>query len=112
MENCIFCKLANHEIPTQIVYENERVMAFEDANPVAPVHTLIVPKTHMENILELSDPEITVALLDAVNRVAEIKGVKESGFRLINNCGKNAGQTVMHLHIHLIGGVDLGEKLI
>ena len=112
MENCIFCKLANHEIPTNIVYENERVTAFEDANPVAPVHTLIVPKAHMDNILGLCDPDLMVALKDAIDRVAEIKGVKESGFRLINNCGADAGQTVMHLHIHLIGGVSLGEKLI
>ncbi|MBO4953996.1 MAG: HIT domain-containing protein [Clostridia bacterium] len=112
MENCIFCKLANHEIPTNIVYENELVTAFEDANPVAPVHTLIVPKAHMDNILGLSDPDLMVALKDAIDQVAEIKGVKESGFRLINNCGADAGQTVMHLHIHLIGGVSLGEKLI
>lgn len=112
MENCIFCKLANHEIPTNIVYENELVTAFEDANPVAPVHTLIVPKAHMDNILGLSDPALMVALKDAIDHVAELKGVKESGFRLINNCGADAGQTVMHLHIHLIGGVSLGEKLI
>lgn len=112
MENCIFCKLANHEIPTNIVYENELVTAFEDANPVAPVHTLIVPKAHMDNILGLEDPALMAALKDAIDRVAEIKGVKESGFRLINNCGADAGQTVMHLHIHLIGGVSMGEKLI
>ena len=112
MENCIFCKLANHEIPTNIVYENELVTAFEDLNPVAPVHVLLVPKTHMENILGLNDPKIMTALKDAVDKVAELKGVKESGFRLINNCGADAGQTVMHLHVHLIGGKALGEKLI
>jgi histidine triad (HIT) family protein len=110
--DCIFCKLANGEIPTNIVYENELVTAFEDVNPVAPVHTLIVPKAHLTNVLELSDPALMAALTEAVGKVAEIKGVKESGFRLINNCGADAGQTVMHLHIHLIGGKALGEKLI
>ena len=107
-----FCKLANGEIPTNIVYENELVTAVEDVNPVAPVHTLIVPKAHLTNVLELSDPALMAALTEAVGKVAEIKGVKESGFRLINNCGADAGQTVMHLHIHLIGGKALGEKLI
>lgn len=112
MENCIFCKLANHEIPTNVIYENDLVIAFEDTNPVAPVHTLIVPKAHMTNVLELKDEKTMAALQDAIDKVAEIKDVKASGFRLINNCGADAGQTVMHLHIHLIGGVSLGEKLI
>lgn len=112
MENCIFCKIANHEIPSNIVYEDEQVIAFEDLNPVAPVHTLIVPKAHMTNILELKDERVMTALENAIEQVATLKGVKESGFRLINNCGADAGQTVMHLHIHLIGGVSLGEKLI
>lgn len=112
MENCIFCMIANHEIPATIVYEDEQVLAFEDLNPVAPVHTLIIPKAHHDNVLGLTDPEIMAAIFRAVDGVAAAKGVRESGFRLISNCGADAGQTVGHLHFHLIGGKNLGEKLI
>jgi len=113
MENCIFCKIANKEIGT-LIYENEYVAAFDDLNPVAPVHSLIVPKKHIENIEDLKNEDLIYIqeIHKAIKQVAKIKGVNDSGYRIINNCGKDAGQSVMHLHYHLIGGKELGEKII
>ena len=113
MENCIFCKIANKEIGT-LIYENEYVAAFDDLNPVAPVHSLIVPKKHIENLEDLKNEDLIYIqeIHKAIKEVAKIKGVNESGYRIINNCGKDAGQSVMHLHYHLIGGKELGEKII
>ena len=108
---CIFCKLANHEIPTNIVFEDELVAAFEDANPQAPVHVLVVPKAHYENIIDDVPAETLVAMANAVKEVARIKGLDE-GFRVITNKGEAAGQTVMHLHWHVLGGKTLGEGLV
>ncbi len=113
MENCIFCKIANKEIGT-LIYENEYAVAFDDLNPVAPVHSLIVPKKHIENLEDLKNEDMVYIqeIHKAIKEVAKIKGVNESGYRIINNCGKDAGQSVMHLHYHLIGGKELGEKII
>ena len=113
MENCIFCKIANKEIGT-LIYENEYVAAFDDLNPVAPVHSLIVPKKHIENLEDLKNEDLIYIqeIHKAIKEVAKIKGVNESGYRIINNCGKDAGQSIMHLHYHLIGGKELGEKII
>ena len=114
MEQCIFCKIANKEIPVSVVYEDDRVMAFKDINPVAPVHVLIISKVHIANLKEI-DSENESYLIDihkAANKVAEKLGIAGSGFRLISNCGEGAGQTVFHLHYHLIGGTELGPKLI
>lgn len=113
MDNCIFCKIANKEIGN-LIYENEYIAAFDDLNPVAPVHSLIVPKKHIENIEDLREEDLTyiTEIHKAIKEVAKIKKVNESGYRIINNCGKDAGQSVMHLHYHLIGGKELGEKII
>ena len=113
MENCIFCKIANKEIGT-LIYENEYVVAFDDLNPVAPVHSLIVPIKHIENLEDLKNEDMVYIqeIHKAIKEVAKIKWVNESGYRIINNCGKDAGQSVMHLHYHLIGGKELGEKII
>ena len=108
---CIFCKLANHEIPTNIVFEDELVAAFEDASPQAPVHVLVVPKAHYENIIDNVPAETLAAMANAVKEVARIKGLDE-GFRVITNKGEAAGQTVMHLHWHVLGGKTLGEGLV
>ena len=108
---CIFCKLANHEIPTNIVFEDDLVAAFEDANPQAPVHVLVVPKAHYENIIDNVPAETLAAMANAVKEVARIKGLDE-GFRVITNKGEAAGQTVMHLHWHVLGGKTLGEGLV
>lgn len=113
MENCIFCKIANKEIGS-LIYENEYVVAFDDLNPAAPVHTLVVPKKHIENIEDLNEEDLIyiTEIHKAIKEVAKIKGIKESGYRIINNCGKDAGQSVMHLHYHVIGGKELGEKIV
>ena len=112
--SCIFCKIINGEIPSSKVYEDEKILAFNDINPVAPVHVLIVPRKHIKNIsvLEEGDEKYIISITKAIKEIARKKGVLESGFRIINNCGIDAGQTVMHLHFHLIGGKSLGEKII
>lgn len=116
MSNCIFCKIAEKEIPSTVVYENEDVICFRDIHPVAPTHILIVPKVHHDSLLALSQSpdysHVMGAVCKAAAEVAKLEGLEEKGFRLINNCGKDGGQTVMHLHFHLIGGVSLGEALI
>lgn len=113
--SCIFCMIANKEIPSTIVYENEEIICFQDLKPVAPVHVLIVPKTHFDNILDMAASEqgaaTMQAVLKAVPEIARICQV-DSGFRLINNCGEDGGQSVMHVHFHLIGGYKLGEKIL
>jgi histidine triad (HIT) family protein len=114
MENCIFCKIINKEIPSSIVYEDDTVLAFKDINPEAPVHVLIVPKKHIPSVAEI-DSENAGYLVDihmAANNVAKMLGINKSGFRLINNCGEDAGQTVFHLHYHLVGGRKLGTKIL
>ena len=107
MKDCIFCKIAAHEIPADIVYEDEDVIAFEDINPQVPVHTLIIPKQHFEHVGANVPPEILGKVFSAVKKVAEIKGVSESGYRIVANSGADGRQTVFHLHVHLLGGVRL-----
>ncbi len=111
MSDCIFCKIANHEIPSTVVYEDDAVIAFDDLNPQAPVHTLVVPKAHYENIIDGVPAETLAAMANAVAEVARAKGL-DQGFRVITNTGVAAGQTVMHLHWHVLGGRDLGEGLV
>ncbi len=106
---CVFCKIANKEIPAKIVWENDWVLAFENIKPVHPVHVLIIPKKHIASIQEAKagDDEYLAQALLAVSEVAKIKGVAQSGYRLIVNCGKDSGQSVDHLHVHLVGGEEL-----
>ncbi|MDD2534891.1 MAG: histidine triad nucleotide-binding protein [Eubacteriales bacterium] len=116
MADCIFCKLAHGEIPTTFVYEDDAVVAFRDMHPKAPVHVLIVPKTHVETIEALAAHEngqvIWGALLLAIPKVAAALGVSASGYRLINNFGRDGGQSVDHIHIHLLGGRNLGDRMV
>ncbi|WP_035438066.1 HIT domain-containing protein [Atopobium sp. oral taxon 810] len=112
MADCIFCKIANHEIEGDYVYEDDLVCAFRDLNPQAPVHVLIVPKAHYDNLIDNVPAEVIVALNHAVAEVARITGVDKTGFRVLANTGAAAGQTVMHLHLHLLGGRSLGEGLL
>ena len=104
MEDCIFCKIASGEIPTNVVYEDANVIAFDDTEPLMPVHTLIIPKQHYSDIADNVPEEVLGHVFGAVQKVAEIKGVKEDGFRLLINTGENASQSVKHLHIHVLGG--------
>ena len=113
MEDCIFCKIARGEIPSSKVYEDEQVIAFNDLNPQAPVHVLIVPKAHYANLNEAGGmPEaLLAALLRAASRIAAQLGLDKSGYRIVSNCGPDACQSVQHLHIHLLGGAKLAEKM-
>lgn len=111
-DDCIFCKIANHEIASDYVYEDDLVCAFRDANPQVPVHVLVVPKDHFDNIVDGVPADVLAAMVHAVGEVAKACGIDESGFRIIANTGEAAGQTVMHLHMHVLGGVRLGEGLV
>ncbi|MDY2776904.1 MAG: HIT domain-containing protein [Collinsella sp.] len=111
MSDCIFCKIAAHEIPSTVVYEDDLVIAFDDLSPQAPVHTLVIPKAHHDDIVDGVPAETLAAMVHAVGEVARIKGLDE-GFRVIANTGEAAGQTVMHFHMHVLGGAPLGENLV
>lgn len=106
MSDCIFCKIINGEIPSTKVYEDELVYAFRDINPVAPVHILIIPKEHIccANELEDCHKELVGHIILTAAKIAKAEGVAEDGYRLVNNCGAQAGQTVFHLHFHLLAG--------
>ena len=108
--DCLFCKIIAGEIPGDKVYEDDKVFAFRDINPQAPVHVLLVPKKHMKNVLEC-DSDTAAALVRAIGAVAKIEGVEKDGFRVVSNCGKNGCQSVEHLHIHLMGGKQLSERM-
>lgn len=103
---CIFCKIINHEIPSNVVLENENFLAFHDINPKAPIHILIIPKKEYTCFQEV-DPKIMVGLTEFTQKVAKLLGLDESGYRLITNNGSDGGQEVMHLHFHLLGGAKL-----
>ncbi|HJV65758.1 MAG TPA: histidine triad nucleotide-binding protein [Geomonas sp.] len=110
MSDCLFCKMASGAIPVKKVYEDDALFAIEDINPVAPVHILIIPKRHVANTLDLT-PE-NDQLIGAVHRVAASlareRGVAEDGFRLVTNTNHDAGQSVFHIHFHLLAGRKLG----
>lgn len=106
--DCIFCKIANHEIESDYVYEDDKVCAFRDMNPLAPTHVLVVPKDHYANIVDDVPADLLAALVHGVDEVAKAEGVDKSGFRVLINTGDDAGQTVHHLHLHVLGGKSLG----
>ncbi len=107
MSDCIFCRIIAGEIPSQKVYEDEKMIAIKDVSPAAPVHVLLLPKKHYDNIMT-ADPDLVKYMLGKVEALAAQLGVKEKGFRIVINTGKEVGQSVNHLHIHLIGGKELG----
>ena len=103
----IFSKIINKEIPAEIVFESENILAFKDINPQAPVHILIIPKIEIPKVTDLNGKEHAVLLgemINAANKLAKDMGIAEEGFRLVLNCGDNGGQEVYHLHLHLLGG--------
>ncbi|MFA0816452.1 MAG: histidine triad nucleotide-binding protein [Anaerofustis sp.] len=109
MEDCIFCKIAKKELPADIVYEDEKVMAFKDIDPKAPVHIIVIPIQHFDNILNVpAGNDIISHLHTVMNRIAIKFGLAQNGFRIVNNCGADGGQTVNHLHYHLLGGRSMG----
>lgn len=111
MDDCIFCKIAAHQIPSTVVYEDDEVIAFDDLAPQAPVHTLVIPKDHYANIIDGVPADVLAAMVNAVSEVARAKGL-DDGFRVIANTGEVAGQTVHHFHMHVLGGKPLGENLV
>ena len=108
-QNCIFCRIVAGEIPAGIIYQDERALAFKDINPQAPVHTLIIPREHLESLDEAAqkDEALLGHLLRVAARVANEQGLSESGYRTVVNTGAGAGQSVFHLHLHILGGRPL-----
>jgi histidine triad (HIT) family protein len=113
MSDCLFCKIVAGEIPSNKVYEDEDVLAFRDINPQAPVHILVIPKTHIPSVaaVDASNSALAAKCLEAVAKIARQEKL-EKGFRVISNCGADAGQTVPHLHFHILAGKDMGETLV
>lgn len=112
MENCLFCKIVNGDIPSDKVYEDDRVFAFRDINPQAPFHVLVVPKKHVASVAEidkLEDSEVA-ACLRAVAKIAAHASLS-GGFRVISNCGPDACQSVPHLHFHILGGRQMADQM-
>lgn len=106
VENCLFCKIVSGEIPGTIVLRDEHATAFRDINPVAPTHILIVPNRHIDsvNLLEPGDEPLMGHLIRVAGQLAKSEGIEQTGYRIITNTGPDGGQTVFHLHVHLIGG--------
>lgn len=113
MENCLFCKIIAGEIPSKKVYEDEDVYAFHDINPNAPVHVLVIPKVHIPSIDAVNEGNIAAVsrVMLTIPKIAAMLGLSEGGYRVITNCGEDAGQTVHHLHFHLLGGKKLPVSL-
>ncbi|SCZ77160.1 histidine triad nucleotide-binding protein [Acidaminobacter hydrogenoformans] len=106
MKDCLFCKIVNGEIPSNKAFEDQKLVVFHDISPVAPVHVLIVPKKHLKSLNEVGpeDADLIAHVFKVAAQVAAELGVSENGYRVVNNCGKDGGQTVDHLHFHLLGG--------
>ena len=103
-ENCLFCRIARKEIPASIVLENEHVVAFRDIDPKAPTHVLVVPRAHVATLDVVTDGGLLGELLLAAAAIARAEGIVAGGYRTVVNCGADAGQTVFHVHLHLLGG--------
>lgn len=113
-ENCTFCKIIKGEIPSSKVYEDEEILAFNDINPATPIHILVIPKKHIQSLATMNDGEekIISKIYKVINEIAEKQGFKEKGYRVIVNCGKDAGQEVDHLHFHVLAGTKMGDKIV
>ena len=107
MEDCLFCKIIKGEIPSTKVYEDDNFFAFKDIAPVAPVHVLVIPKKHVASIAALTDADVAGKMLFAIQKVAQELGLDKDGYRVIFNTGEKAGQTVHHMHAHILGGKEM-----
>ena len=107
--DCLFCKIVNRELPADVVFEDDELVAFNDISPQAPTHTLIIPKRHIATLNDLTEAEINLPgeMILRARALADEKGIAESGYRLIMNCNAEGGQTVYHIHLHLLGGRQL-----
>ena len=113
MQDCLFCKIINKEIPSTCVYEDELVYAFKDISPQAPVHLLVIPKEHIDSVngINSNNSHIIAHIFEVIPKIAEDAGVSQQGYRVVSNCGKGAGQTVFHLHFHILGGKELSLQM-
>ena len=111
--DCIFCQIVAGKVPSKIVYQDEEVIAFNDINPQAPIHLLIIPKKHIPSLAHLPEEQSPIIgnMTNIANQLAKGEGISESGYRLVINCGKEGGQLVPHLHMHLLGGRKLSNEL-
>ncbi|MPQ42244.1 histidine triad nucleotide-binding protein [Clostridium tarantellae] len=109
MSECIFCKIGKGQIPSKKVYEDDKVIAFHDINPEAPVHVLVIPKEHIEsvNMIDENNSKIIAHIFVAINKIVKELNIQESGYRVVTNCGQDGGQTVGHIHFHVLGGRNL-----
>ncbi len=114
MSDCIFCKIVAKQIPATVLYENDRVLAFPDLHPQAPVHLLVIPKTHYSHVGEIPEGEMKVLgeMAAAARKLAADKGLAERGYRLVMNVNPEGGQSVFHVHMHLLAGRQMGPSLI
>ncbi|MDO8472979.1 MAG: histidine triad nucleotide-binding protein [Dehalococcoidia bacterium] len=112
-ESCIFCRIIARDIPAQIVDESDEWLAFRDIHPVAPIHVLVVPKKHLGSVEDLTTEDVGMVgrLIMVAKQIARTEGISESGYRILVNSGRDAGQLVRHLHFHLIGGRKMGPKV-
>jgi histidine triad (HIT) family protein len=108
-ESCIFCRIASGEMGTELIAQSEHGVAFDDISPSAPVHMLVVSRRHVASLRELDDPAIAADLLSLATKAAEARGLYSSGYRVVTNDGETAGQSVFHLHFHVLGGQRLGR---
>ena len=113
MDDCLFCKIIAGDIPSTKVYEDEYVFAFRDINPQAPVHILVVPKQHIccTKAIDETNSVNVAKCFEAIAKIAKAEGL-DNGYRVVNNCGEDGGQTVMHLHFHILGGMKFSDKMI
>mgnify|MGYP000910267611 CR=1 FL=1 len=110
MNDCVFCRIAKKQIPAEILLENEKLIVFQDKNPVAPVHVLLIPKQHVSSIVDpllTEDKQLAAEIFAAIQEITEKTGVNENGFRVVVNRGTHGGESVPHLHFHIIGGREL-----
>ena len=114
MAECVFCKIADGRIPAQTVWQDEHVLAFRDIRPLAPVHVLFIPKRHLETFADLagSGEPALASLARGIREVVAAEGLSRTGYRILSNNGPDAGQEVLHVHLHLLGGRDLGPMLL
>ena len=112
MENCLFCKIVKGDIPSTKVYEDELVLAFRDIAPMAPTHILVIPKAHIASVAEVTEENVSVVahIFTVIPKIAAEEGL-ENGYRVVSNCGSDAGQTVHHLHFHILGGKQLSTEM-
>ena len=112
MNDCIFCAIGRGEVPARVVWEDERVVAFDDIAPQAPVHTLVIPREHHAHLGDKMPDDLIASLFSDIPRIVEVKGLSESCYRLIVNKGSDANQTVAHVHVHVLGGRPMSHGMV